>query len=82
MNQAKGKYKVYYKNPRDINDRMNGSYNGKLNVFEGEIENYVTGANGLCAFRNKEDWVLLVSFSDIVQMTPIIEEEFIYALSI
>lgn len=74
MKQPTGKYIVFYKYPRDIkNDRMNGSYNGNLNKFEGEIENFATGESNLCAFRNEEGYLLLVNYADIVQMSPITE---------
>jgi len=71
MNQAIGRYKVFYKSPKDTNQRQNGSYENKLLIFEGEIENFVTNGNNLCAFRNEENEVLLVNFADIVQMSPI-----------
>lgn len=67
--QIKGKYNVLYKNPSAISQRGVGELQCTVYQFEGECENF-TG-RGLCAFRDKEDRMLLVHFNDIVQLSPI-----------
>lgn len=69
IGQIKGNYNVLYKNPNAISQRGVGELQCTVYQFEGECENLT--ANGLCAFRNKEDRMLLVHFNDIVQLSPI-----------
>lgn len=58
-----GHYVVAFKHPTALKE------NSKIESFKGICENFVS--NGLCAFINDENEMLLVNYKDIVQMKPI-----------
>lgn len=57
-------------------ERRYGNYiplNSSLMKFEGVCENFTPA--GKCAFRNKDNEMLLVYYEDIVQMYPLHQTE-------
>ena len=43
----------------------------RIETFKGICENFISGSNGLCAFVDAENRMLLVNYHDIVQMKPV-----------
>lgn len=59
-----GKYTVMFKHPMDNGDVKNRS----IETFTGKCENFTPV--GKCVFSNDENVMVIVEYSDIVQMKP------------